>query len=451
MNGYKNVNGSNESRTSGNGRYARNLFYLSLIEAGWGLGGAFVSPGAVLPLLLSAMGASLSTIGLLPGLGSLATTLPQLVAAHRTAGLASQTPFVVRWHVLPTFAFLAVAAVAWRGGSGSLAVGLLYGALTLWYLGLGYVTPVWLAFAGRLAGPERRGHFFGVLSMAGLLGGVAGAWLCALLLGLLPAPVSYAAGALVAFAAMNLANLGWFGVEEPAREPEELAATASRREPLPAYLRRLYASVAGNSRFVRFLAAQQLVSLHSVLGAFYLVNAQRQFGASPERVMALSGVAMAAQAVGSVLYAAVADRLGALNTLAASQLLLLAAMGQALSARSAEELTPVAILLGLFYGSYFNAKTTAVMELARGGDSAAYQAVNNLVMTPAAVLIPAAAGWATESYGYPAVLSTALAATVAGTVLLVAGRAPALLGGLRLAFGRLALVSRQLRLSATLW
>ncbi|MBI3893453.1 MAG: MFS transporter [Candidatus Wallbacteria bacterium] len=448
MNGHNGLSGSIESRGHENRLYSWNLLCLCVVEAGWGLGGAFLSGGAVLPLLAASLGASLGTVGLLPGLAAIASALPQLLAAHRTSGLTRRLPPVARGHVWPTLAFLPVAAVAWHGGSGNLQVVLLYLALACWYVGLGYVVPVWLAFVGSLAGPARRGHALGVTSMVGLVGGVAGSWLCGRLLEAWPAPGGYAACALAAFTWMNLANVGWLGIEEPALTGAAEEEPAGERPSLRAYLAGLASSVRGNSEFLRLLVAQQLVSLHSALGSFYLLYAQRQFGASPARVMVLASTSMAAQAVGSVVYASVADRIGVMPAVIGSQALLLAAMAAALAATAVDHLTAVAVLLGLFYGTYFNARTTAVMELARGSDSAAYQAVSNLFTTPASVAVPALAGWAAERYGYHAVLCAALAGTAGGTALLILGYAPGLLARLR---STMSTVERQVRLAATLW
>lgn len=400
--------------------YRRNLLFLALVEAGWGLGTAFVSPGAVLPMLAASMGASMAVVGLLPGLSSIAMSLPQLVAAHRTAGMRRQLGFVARWHVWPTFGFLAVAGVVAAGGHGPGAVALLYGALALWYLGIGYVIPVWVAFVGKLSGPSRRAHVFGVLSTMGLLLGSCGAWLAGRLLVALPAPWNYAAGAVVAFAALNLANLAWLGVdEEAAPAAEEPSEEETRPEGLVAYVRHQLRTVAGDVAFVQFLLAQQFLLCHQVLGSFYLLWAKGRFGASAGDVMDWSGLTMVSQAVASVLYSWAGDRVGARTTLLGSQLLLAAAMGWTLMARQASDLTVVSVLLGLFYGTYFNAKTAMVLEMAEGRDTAAYLAVSNLFTTPAAVLLPAAAGWAMDRWGFPPVLIVALGGTALGSLFFV--------------------------------
>ena len=280
--------------------------------------------------------------------------------------------------------------------------------------------PVWVAFVGKLSGPSRRAHVFGVLSTMGLLLGSCGAWLAGRLLVALPAPWNYAAGAVVAFAALNLANLAWLGVdEEAAPAAEEPSEEETRPEGLVAYVRHQLRTVAGDVAFVQFLLAQQFLLCHQVLGSFYLLWAKGRFGASAGDVMDWSGLTMVSQAVASVLYSWAGDRVGARTTLLGSQLLLAAAMGWTLMARQASDLTVVSVLLGLFYGTYFNAKTAMVLEMAEGRDTAAYLAVSNLFTTPAAVLLPAAAGWAMDRWGFPPVLIVALGGTALGSLFFV--------------------------------
>ncbi len=405
-----------------NGGYERNLFWLCAIEAGWGLGGAFVSGGSVMPLMASALGASATVVGLLPALGALSASVPQIFAAHRASGLGSRLSFVARGHVWPTLAFLPMAAVMFYGREGPLSIAILYLSSLACGIGLGSVAPVWVAMVGDIAGKGRQSHIFGLMSTVGLVSASVGAWLAAKLFAAVPAPGCYAVAALIAFLVWNLFNLGWCRIEEvlPEKAPDESERSAEEcRPPLREYLGSLARSVRSNRPFVLFLISKQLLTLHPVLGAFFVLYGKQAFGASASEAMTWMSVLLVAEAVSALLYSRVGDKLGATNALILSQLLLIAAMGTTLMASRSSHLAYVAVLIGFFYGTFFNARVASVNELAGEGDVAAYQAVSAMVTTPMAILVPALAGWAIDQVGYPAVLSASLAVTAAGTLLLV--------------------------------
>src|SRR5512134_3900644 len=80
-------------------RHWKNLTWIFSVEIFWGVGMALISNIAILPVFLTHLGASNTTVSALPVLFLIASGIPGIFAAHLTGRLVYRKRFVIVAHV----------------------------------------------------------------------------------------------------------------------------------------------------------------------------------------------------------------------------------------------------------------------------------------------------------------------------------------------------------------
>ncbi len=359
------------------------------------------------------LGAPNVVVGTFPAVMTLGWQLPSLFAAGHTQSLERKMPFVLRWTVWERVPFLVLAAVAfWLASSApDLAIAVSLAMMLVVSMTGGALMPAWMDVVGRIVPVRARGRFFAVASVAGALGGFAGSFVTAYVLGALSGPRAYGVCFLIAAFFMGLSYVALALVDEPAGAP---AAPPVR---IATYLRQVPARLRDDPNFTWFLVARALAVVAAMAHAFYTVYALRRLDAALWQVGVFTTVLFAGQIVGNVAFGWLADRAGNRVVIIAGVLVTVVANVVALTT-GLPAYTVVFAFAGLQMASVSVANQNVLLEFAPTVEERpTYIGVGNTLMAPVAFLSPLAAGTLADTVSFGAVF--VVAALFGGLALVV--------------------------------
>lgn len=151
-------------------------------EAVWGFQAAMVLPGTVLTVLLTELGATRMTIGIIPSLDGLGMLLP-IVGIYVFRSRKKRKTQIVMFHYLfftPLLALMGLSVLIHDFIPAAMLRALLIGSWALFTCGVGMVTPAWLDWISHLFRREIRGTVTGIAwgssNLAGIAGALTGGW-----------------------------------------------------------------------------------------------------------------------------------------------------------------------------------------------------------------------------------------------------------------------------------
>ncbi len=270
------------------------------------IGLAFMSSATVLPAFAASLGASTVLIGAIPAVMTVGWFLPPLFAAAHTERLTQKLPFVLRWTGWERVPFLVLALVAFflADRAPALSMSLLLAMLLVMTAVGGLLMPAWTDLVARALPPRLRGRFFGLASLAGTAGGLAGAAFTSWALGALPSSTAYG---MCFLAATVFVGLSWIALifvrEPPATVAPAHADFWTHLSGVPGLLRR-------DLNFSRYLGARVL-TFGSVVGSgFFTVYALRVLRAPEADVGLFTALMLGGQMAGQIALGWMADRAG---------------------------------------------------------------------------------------------------------------------------------------------
>ena len=270
------------------------------------VGMAFVSSATVLPAFAASLGASTVYIGAIPAVMMIGWYLPPLFVAAHAERLPRKLPFVLRWTGWERLPFLVLALVAFflaDRAPGLSLWGLLVMLLLMTTVG-GVLMPAWTDLVARTLPARIRGRFFGLASLVGTAGGLAGTALTSWALGTLESATAYGVCFLAATVFVGISWIALALVREPpsASVPVETDFW-THLGGIPALLRQ-------DSSFSWYLVARVLTFAAVVGAGFFTVYALRVLRASAADVGLFTGLLLAGQMAGQMVLGWVADRAG---------------------------------------------------------------------------------------------------------------------------------------------
>jgi MFS family permease len=355
-------------------------------------------------------------IGAIPAVMTLGWFLPSLFAAGHTESLSRKLPFVLRYTVLERAPFLVLALVAFflaRPFPGlSLAI-LLVTLLAVTGTG-GVLMPAWMDIVGRAIPTGSRGRFFAVSNVLGSAGGLAGSVGTAYLLARVPPPASYGVCFLCAGLFMALSYVALALVREPP------AATASPRVPMRDYLRRIPGLLRRDRNFVWFLGARACWSVGMMAGAFYTVYALRTWDRPAWWVGTFTGVLLAGQIAGNLVFGPLADHGGHRRVIIAGVAAGVAANLVALSVPSVPAFAGVFALTGIQMAAINVSGLNILLEFAPSIDERpTYIGLGTTLVAPAVFAAPLGAGLMADALGFVPVFVASAVGGLAALGLLI--------------------------------
>jgi predicted MFS family arabinose efflux permease len=397
-------------------RHYKNLGWVFTVEIFWGVSLALISNVAIIPVFLTHLGASNSTVTMLPVLFLLATGIPGMFAAHVTGKMVYRKRFVVVAHVVSAIPWFLTSAWFLFGPrlspSADIAAILLgWGLAWAW---MGFLIPVWINFIGKVTRPELRARSFGIIFFFQTLMGAIGGWVASGIIGGgLPFPANYGLGFGIGGAAMAIGSFFFLPVvEEPGPISDE-------ENPLRGIARHTREILTDRGGVRTYLAIYMLCAGWPILTAFYPIWAERRFGLAPKDSAIYTAVFMIGNMVGSLGGGAVGDRYGYAKVSVIATLSFVAGLAVALLGNARPFYYVTALLLGIYIAADRLAMYNLSMAFSPHDDNTAYLGLIPALTLPALVVGAALCGPAIDAFGFAPVTIGALAMAVAAAGLAI--------------------------------
>jgi MFS family permease len=403
----------------------RNLRWNVLaLGADYGLfmvGLAFMSSATVLPAFAESLGASTVLIGAIPAVMTVGWFLPPLFAAAHTERLPKKLPFVLKWTGWERVPFLVLTLVAFflADRAPALSIWVMLAMLLVMTFVGGILFPAWTDLVARTLPTRLRGRFFGLASLAGTLGGIAGSALTAWVLDTLPSSTAYGVCFL---AATVFVGLSWIALVV-VREPPSTTAPAessfwTHLGTVPALLRR-------DVNFCWYLGARVLMFAAVTGSGFFTVYALRVLRAPQSDVGVFTALLLAGQMIGQLALGSVADRAGHRLVLIIAAAAILVMNVVALAATSLTVFSAVFVLNGLLNAAIQVSAVNVLLEFApTPQQNPTYVGIERTFLAPFGFALPLVGGLMVDAAGYAFVFALSAAFGVASAAALVVVRDP---------------------------
>ena len=380
------------------------------------IGLTFMSSATVLPAFATSLGASTVLIGAIPAVMTVGWFLPPLFTAAHTERLPRKLPFVMRWTGWERVPFLVLALIAFflADRAPALSMWLVLAMLLVMTAVGGLLMPAWTDLVARALPTRMRGRFFGLASLAGTAGGLAGSALTAWVLGTLPSSTAYGVCFL---AATFFVGLSWIALGI-VREPP--ATTAPAEADFWTHLGGVPALLRGDTNFAWYLVARVL-TFGAVIGSgFFTVYALRVLHAPPADVGMFTALLLAGQMSGQILLGWVADRAGHRLVLVIAAGMALAMNLVALTAGALNLFSVVFTLNGVFNAAIQVSALTVLLEFApTPQQNPTYVGIERTFLAPFGFVLPLAGGLLIDAVGYGFVFGVSTACSVASAAVLL--------------------------------
>jgi MFS family permease len=368
------------------------------------IGLSFASPSTIVTAFVAMLGASNLVVGAIPAVVTLGWQLPSLFVAGHTQTLEKKQPFVLRYTVWERVPFLVLALVAffvatpWPG----LAIVTTLAMMLVVTATGGLLMPAWMDIVGRAVPVALRGRFFASASTVAAVGGLAGSFLTAYVLGVFAGPYGYGVCFLIAALFMGLSYIAFTLAREPTATPP------SPRVGVGAHLRTVPARLSGDPNFSWFLAARALAVVGAMAHGFYTVYALRRLEAPVWYVGVFTAMLFAGELVGNLAFGWIADTVGHRVVIIAGTAATVAANAVALATGSLSTFSIVFALAGLQIASLDVSNLNVLLEFAPSEEEQpTYVGVGNTLVAPMAFASPLMAGLLADSLGFTAVFRVA--------------------------------------------
>jgi len=380
------------------------------------VGLAFMSSATVLPAFAASLGASTVLIGAIPAVMTVGWFLPPLFTAAHAERLPQKLPFIMRWTGWERVPFLVLALIAFflADRAPALSMWLVLAMLLVMTAVGGFLMPAWTDLVARALPTRMRGRFFGLASLAGTVGGLAGSALTAWVLGTLPSSTAYGVCFLGAtfFVCLSWIALGLV------REPP--AASAPAEADFWTHLGSVPTLLRQDTNFTWYLVARVL-SFGAVIGSgFFTVYALRVLRAPEADVGVFTALLLAGQMAGQLLLGWVGDRAGHRVVLVIAAATAIAMNLVALSAGSVSVFSVVFALNGVFNAAIQVSALTVLLEFAPTlRQNPTYVGIERTFLAPFGFALPLFGGLLIDAVGYGCVFWVSAVSSVASVAVLV--------------------------------
>ena len=375
-----------------------------------------MSSATVLPAFAESLGASTVLIGAIPAVMTVGWFLPPLFAAAHTERLPHRLPFVLKWTGWERLPFLVLTLLAFfvADRAPALSMWLLLAMLLLMTSIGGMLMPAWTDLVARALPARLRGRFFGLASLAGTLGGLAGSALTTWVLGTLPPSTAYGICFLAATVFVGLSWIALMLVREPP------AATAPAHADFWTHLGGVPALLRQDANFSWYLASRVLIFGAVIGSGFFTVYALRVLQAPAVDVGLFTALLLAGQMVGQLVLGWVGDRAGHRLVLVIATCVATAMNAVALGAGSLAAVSGVFAHNGIFNAAIQVSALNVLLEFApTPQQNPTYVGIERTFLAPFGFALPLAGGLLIDAIGYPFLFGVSTVFSVASAVVLV--------------------------------
>lgn len=374
-----------------------------------------VARDTVVPFLISRLTASTIAVGLVPAIWAASYYLPQLLVSNYSERLRYRKPFVVLLGGLTErvpYLLMGIAVWVWAAKAPSIALVALLGLLALTACSDGIATPAWYDMVAKVIPVERRGAYAGVGQGLGTTLGVAGAMLGGTILATRPYPTSFALCYLLAFASMAIS---WVGLALT-REPP--STVVRPKLGVRQHLAELWPELRANPNYAHYVISKSVTILGAMGTGFLMVYGVTRFGVSGRQVGFMTACLVGSQAIMSLAWGAVGDRLGHKRVLVGAGLAMAVTVATATLARSSSWLYGVFALLGVASAGDSVSAMNIILEFTVPEKRPTYIGLTNSLFAPVKAVAPLLGGLLATAAGYKLMFVVAGVASLGGALLL---------------------------------
>ncbi|MFO7634616.1 MAG: MFS transporter, partial [Caldilinea sp.] len=286
------------------------------------------------------------------------------------------------------------------------------GCLALTGFAAGAATPAWYDMIAKVIPVHRRGVWSGVSHGIGALMAIFGALLVGRILDGYPYPNNFALLFVLAFLAMCISFVGLaLNREPPSEMVKEHVSTRHYFRQLPDLLR-------ANANYRRFFISRTIVLLGAMANGFFIIYGSQRFALDGAAIGLLTAVLVASQAIMSLFWGVIGDRIGHKVVLAGAAFLLALAALTTLLAPTQAWLILSFILLGASSSGDAVSGLNIILEFAAPEDRPTYIGLTNTLLAPTIIVAPILGGWLATVAGFPTLLGVAAAIAATGGLML---------------------------------
>jgi len=379
------------------------------------IGLAFMAPATVLPAFAESLGASTVLIGAIPAVMTVGWFLPPLFTAAHTERLPKKLPFIMRWTGWERVPVLVLALVAFflATRAPALSMWLMLAMLFVMTVVGGLLFPAWTDLVARTMPTRIRGRFFGLWSLVGTAGGLAGSALTTWALGALPSSSAYGVCFLGAtfFVFVSWIALAVIREPPPASQPAE-ADFWTHLSGVPALLKR-------DMNFTWYLVARILMFGAVIGSGFFTVYALRVLRAPATDVGVFTAMLLAGQMAGQIALGWVADHGGHRRVLVIATATTVVMNLVALATGSLNVFAVVFALNGFLNAAIQVSAVPVLLEFAPTlQQNPTYVGIERTFLAPFGFALPLIGGVLIDAVGYGFVFWISAACSVASAAVL---------------------------------
>ena len=282
---------------------ARNRFCFLVDAVGWPLGQSFLSASTILPMFVARLAGNNLLVGMVAGIQSAGQFLPQLVASHWIERLRVTRRYVAAVGIVVERLPLVVLVAAILLGAEPATLLTLFACWAVVNLGTGINMPAFLTLFAKSVPASERAGLVGAGNAAGTLLASAGALVAMRLLQSGSGLLGYAWCFLIGIVVLIATVIPLAFVREPLRREVGTRSLSGHLREIPGLLR-------SDRRFGVYVAMQAALQLAPAAVGFVTGYAVLELRASEGLVALGSALMLGAEALGSVVLGAAANRRG---------------------------------------------------------------------------------------------------------------------------------------------
>jgi MFS family permease len=385
-----------------------------------------LNPSITLTYYLSFFTDAKLLFALIPAILTIGSMVSQLFWANYVNGLVNKKRAWVIGTVISRSAmllFLAGSAFTASQG-GALPIWAFFGALLVYALANGLITPLWSNFVAKTF-PRGFGRFLGLAYFVDGTVGIVGAYGMKYVLKTFPFPVSFTYFFLIlaVFALLTILPVALF------REVPYPVAVKST--PIWQTLSQIPALIRNYPSYGRYLACRVVVTFAEMSGAFYTVHALQDMGAKAEHVVNYTILITMGGLLANFVWGFIGDKIGFIRVFQLAFVIGLINNVLVLSATSPAGLYPVFFLQGV----YIQAITMAIINLnvatSPGEQTTMFVGIANAITGPFLGLTPLLGALISRLVGFNGLLYACIAVYVVDIFLASWASRGALYAGLK--------------------
>jgi len=361
----------------------QNLVYNCIHEFSWGLGVAFHSTYAVIPLFLKKLGAPDAVIISIAGVFGILLAFPMLISAALSRNIRNITKVVIVSHatVLPPILFAGF-IFAFFAPAGPYAWVYYYVCFIFYSLSLGVIIPIWTEFLSRAFPRENRGHYLGISFAFNSVGGFFGGIFVKILLNSsIPFPNNFGWGFIIMGSSIIVGILVFllFNIDnKPADTPHKTITD---------FWKETKTIIQTHKNFRYYLFSRIFITAHFPAMSLYAVYTQDLFGFDISQAGVFTVLQVSTFGIGSVFSGKIGDRWGHKTAIILSFCGYLLAIICTIFASSMLYVYAIFLFLGLGHGGFMPSAMNMIYEFADTRDSKTYMALIDTFLAPFILLM----------------------------------------------------------------